>query len=76
MDSNHNTPEQPEQPKSPVDTGTGAGHTAKTLTERLPAPIVAAIISGVFLLIASLANSYFPNMVKRDELRINQDADG
>ena len=43
---------------------------SKTISERLPPPVLAAIVTGVFALITALAGGYFPNRVRLDELRI------
>jgi hypothetical protein len=54
MNPNHDTQNQP----------------SKMLSERVPPPVLAAIVTGVFMVIATLAASYFPTRVRLDELRI------
>jgi hypothetical protein len=70
MDPNQDTHNQPEQPRSPADTATGTGRESSALSERVPPAVIAAVVTGVFMLIASLASSYFPNKVKLHELSI------
>jgi hypothetical protein len=40
----------------------------KPVFDRVPAPVLAALVTGVFALITTLAATYFPNKTRMDEL--------
>jgi hypothetical protein len=51
---------------------------AKAISERVPAPVLAALVTGVFALLTTVATSYLPSRVNLEQVRLQatQTAEG